>query len=251
MVRRTTTDTARGAGQESGAAARVAPWRSVVLELGFVAAALGCYLTVRWYTHGRTGAAIHHARDVLALERLLGVGWEHAVQDATLAVPGLGVLATQVYVWGYFPAVILVMVSLFVHDRGTYRRLRNALLVSGVAGLLVYAFYPCAPPWIGGSGFTDTVTQSSVETLARPGGITNHLGALPSFHVGWVILVAVVVYRAARSRVVRVLCVLHPVLMGYAVVATGNHWVLDVPAGALLAAVGLLGAAIITRLAPH
>ena len=79
--------------------------------------------------------------------------------------------------------------------------------------------------------------------VARPGGgITNHLGAIPSFHVGWVILVAVAVHRVARSRTLRGVAIAWPLLMSYAVVATGNHWVLDIPSGAALAAAGFLAA---------
>ena len=124
--------------------------------------------------------------------------------------------------------------------------MRNALLASGVLGLVVYAVYPCAPPWIGGGdGFTDTVAEGSFVAVARPPGVTNHLGAIPSFHVGWVILAGWVVFRIASSRTLRVLCVLYPALMGYAVISTGNHWVLDIPAGAALAALGLLVATLL------
>lgn len=219
-------------------------------ELGFVAVALACYLLVGWYTHDSTDAAVRHARSLIRLEHDLGVDWEHAVQDVTLAVPGMRGLLTQFYVWGYLPTLIVLVVWLYARHREPYRRLRNALLGSGVVGLLVYAFYPCAPPWIGGTGFTDTVATGAFESVARPHGITNHLGALPSFHVGWVILVAVVVFRVARTRTGRVLAVVYPILMAYAVVATGNHWVLDVPAGALLAGAGLLVASTADRTAP-
>lgn len=211
-----------------------------LLELGFVAAAIACYLAVRAYTLDRTGDAVSNARDLLALERHLGVDWEHRIQDATLSVPGLGTFFTQFYIWGYFPTLIAVTIWLYVRHREPYRTLRNALLTSGIVGLVSYAFYPCAPPWIGGVGFTDTVTEGPFLSVARPSGVTNHLGAFPSFHVGWVILVAVVVFSTTRSRVVRLLCVLHPAAMSYAVVSTGNHWVLDIPAGAVLAAFGLL-----------
>lgn len=239
---------ARDVDHEPGRPARVTAVRAVAAELGLAAAALACYLVVGWYTKGRTGDAIDHARDVLALERLLGIDWEHRVQDATLAVPGLGTFLTQFYFWGYFPALVLIVSWLFVRDRTVYRGLRNGLLVSGVAGVLVYAFYPCAPPWIGGSGFTDTIAASSVESLARPAGITDHLGALPSFHVGWVLLVAMALVRVARSPIVRALLVAYPMLMAYAVVATGNHWVLDVPAGVLLAVLGEVGGRRVSRL---
>jgi hypothetical protein len=37
-------------------------------------------------------------------------------------------------------------------------------------------------------------------------------------------------------------------LMAFAVVATGNHWVIDVPAGIVLALLGVLGARTLARL---
>jgi hypothetical protein len=75
--------------------ARVSSYRDVLVELGFVAVALALYLLVREYTDGRTVEAVANARDVLAVERWLGVDWEHATQDATLAVPWLGASVTQ------------------------------------------------------------------------------------------------------------------------------------------------------------
>jgi hypothetical protein len=226
--------------QDPQAGTRAGARRTVLPELGFAVAAAVCYLAVRWYTVARTEEAVSHARRLLSLERLLGLDWEHAVQDATLSVPGLSAFVTQFYVWAYFPLLIAIAVRLYLTHREAYRSMRNALLASGVVGLVVYAAFPCAPPWIGGTGFTDTVAAGPFQDVARPSGVTNHLGAVPSFHVGWVMLVAAVVHRVARSRVERVLCVLYPVLMSYAVVATGNHWVLDIPAGAALAAVGLV-----------
>ena len=232
-----------GAGR-TGRAARVPAY---VLELGFAAVALSCYLLVRWYAGDRTAEAVHHARDLLDLEQRLGMDWEHEVQDTMLAVPGLEPVVTQFYTWAYFPTLLVLAVWLYRTHREAYRRLRNALLASGVVGLVVYATWPCAPPWIGGVGFTDTVSSGAFESVARPAGITNHLGAVPSFHVGWVILVAVAVHRVARTRQGRLLATLHPAAMAYAVVATGNHWVLDVPAGLLLALAGLALAALADR----
>jgi len=219
----------------------------VLLELGFVAAAVACYLVVRAYTADRTAEAVSNAQGLLARERQLGVDWEHQVQDATMSVPGLSEFFTQFYIWGYLPTLIVVTIWLYVRHRESYRTLRTALLASGVAGLAAYAFYPCAPPWIADAGFTDTVTEGPFLSVARPPDITNHLGAFPSFHVGWVILAGIVVFSATRSRLVRALCVLHPAAMSYAVVSTGNHWVLDIPAGVLLAVVGLVAGRYVAR----
>lgn len=217
------------------------------MELCLVAAAIGCYLAVRWYTLDRTAEAVSNAHDVLSLERALGVNWEHQIQDATMSVPGLSEFFTQFYIWAYFPTVVVVAIWLYVRNRDAYRTLRDAFLVSGVAGLVVYAVFPCAPPWTDGAGFTDTVAAGPFVSLARPSGLTNHLGAVPSFHVGWVMLVGLILFSIARSRTFRVICVLYPAAMSYAVVSTGNHWLLDVLSGAALALIGLVGGPYLTR----
>jgi hypothetical protein len=224
--------------------------RGVLVELGFVAAALVCYLVVRWYTLPRIDQAIANARHVLAVEQALGIDWEHTVQNATMAVPALNAFFTQFYVWGYFPVLLAVMVWLYLRHRHSYRRLRNRMLASGAAGLLVYAFFPCAPPWIGGTGFTDTVSGDSLGEVARPSAIANVTAAMPSFHCGWLLIAGVVVFQATSSRLLRVLAIVPPALMSYAVVSTGNHWVLDVPAGLFLAGVVLAAFGYVHRVWP-
>ena len=221
--------------------------RGVPLELGFVVAALLLNALVRWYTLEDEARAVANARDVLALQERLHLDWEHAVQDATLTLTWLDSFTQWFYVWGYFPVVVVVLVGLYVWRPDTYPLFRNALLVSGAIGLLCYAFYPTAPPRLTDPGYVDTVATGVLDAAARPVGIANELGAIPSFHVGWLALSGYVVHRVTRSAVLRVLCVLVPATMAYAVVATGNHWVLDIPAGVAVALVGLLVARTMTR----
>jgi PAP2 superfamily len=217
--------------------------RALVTDVGLVGVGLLAYVVVRAVTHGDTEVALAHAHDVLALEAALGLDVELAVQQWALdTAPWLVTAATWFYVWGYFPVLVPTTLWLRARRPEAYRRLRTALLASGVVGLAVYALYPCAPPWLTDPGFVDTVSGASLEGVARPGALMNDLGAMPSFHLGWVTLVAVVLAGATTSVGVRVWCVVHPVAMAVAVVLTGNHWILDLPAGLALTAVGLLAA---------
>ena len=225
--------------------------RGVPLELGFVLVAFVCNALVRWYTLDDESQAVANAHDLLALEEALGLDWEHTFQDATLAVPWLDHVTQWFYVWGYFPVLASVLVGLYVLRPAAYRLLRNALLASGAIGLLGYAFYPTAPPRLTQLGYVDTVASGALDVAARPVGVANEWGAIPSFHVGWLALAGYVVFRVTRSAVLRVLCVLVPVLMSYAILATGNHWVLDIPAGLAVALAGLLVARAITPGRPH
>lgn len=225
--------------QPAGPARATRPgWRDLPLELGLVAVAVVVNLWVRAYTLDDHDEAVANAADVLALEQALGLDWEHAVQELTLAVPGLVTLASWYYVAGYFPVIGSVLVWLFVRHRATYRRLRTALLASGAVGMLGYAFYPTAPPRLTTFGFADPVAAGELGDAARPEGLANELAAIPSFHVGWLLLAVVAAASVVRSRWLRVVLLLQPVVMSVVIVATANHWVLDVPPGLAVAAVG-------------
>lgn len=211
----------------------------VLVELGLVAIAVACNAVVRWYTLDDGAVAAAHARDVLELQQALGLDWERPMQDAALAAGWVSGFASWFYVWGYLPVLAAALVGLFVWRPAAYAVLRNALLAAGVVGLLCYALYPTAPPRLLDLGYADTVAADGLGATARPVGIANEIAAIPSFHIAYLVVIAVVVFGATRSRALRVACVVEPVLMSWAVVVTGNHWVLDVPAGALLALVGL------------
>jgi hypothetical protein len=219
--------------------------RRLPTELALVGAVLVVNLLVRWATLDDTSAAARNARDVLELEQRLGLDWERAVQDAALAVPWLATGSSWVYVWGYLPVLIGGLAWLYARHPASYSVLRNALLVSGAVGVAAYAWYPCAPPRLG-PGYVDTVAAdgSALDAVAHPAGLANEIAAMPSFHVGWLALVGVVVFWSSRSLLLRAACVAVPVAMSVAVVATGNHWVLDVVAGLLVAALGLVVATV-------
>jgi hypothetical protein len=225
-------------------------WRSVPAELAWVAVGLACYLVVRAVTLDRLDEAHANAADVLALERDLGLDWEHAVQDVTLGLPWFSTAVAQFYFWAYFPTLVVTVVWLFLRHPAAYATMRNAVLASLVVGFVGYAVFPCAPPRIADEGYVDTVTDASLAAVERPIGITNEVAAMPSFHIAWLLVAAVVVFGVTRNPVLRVLCVAVPVLMAYAVVATGNHWVLDIPAGAVVGVAGLAVAGVIRARRP-
>ena len=64
--------------------------------------------------------------------------------------------------------------------------------------------------------------------------------AMPSLHVGWSVLVGLTVFRATSRTWLRAVAVAHPVLMALAVTATGNHYLVDSLAGALVALLAIL-----------
>jgi hypothetical protein len=200
-------------------------------QLAAVAAAFLAYSAVRVVTQGDRAGALDHGRDLLHLERAIGLDWERGVQDALIGHDVIRHFFTLLYAWGYWPVVAGTLIVLWRVDRVLFAIFRNALFLSGAVGLLVFALYPAAPPRML-DGFTDTVAESGQHFVAHPSGFTNPYAALPSFHAGWFFLAAVVLARAAARRTAlrRVARLLAP-LMSVAVVVTANHYVVDVVLG--------------------
>ena len=215
-------------------------WNALAWQAVLVAGAALVYFGVRDLTEGSRATAVAHARSLARLEATLGIDWERAVQDRITGDDRLVTLANWIYIYGHWPVVIATLTWLFVRHPPDFYLLRNAMFISGAIGIVVFALYPVAPPRLGVLEVVDTITErsTSYRTL-QPPGLTNHYAALPSLHFGWNLLVGIMVWRVARWGWLRALAVLMVVAMGWAVVATGNHYVIDVVAGAVVALTGL------------
>jgi len=197
------------------------------------------YFGVRGLTQGSAGLAFENARRVLGSERALGVAWERGLQDAVLDRSWLVTALNWVYIYGHWPVVIAALLWLFVRHPPDYLALRDAMFISGAIGLVIFMAFPTAPPRLVDLGLVDTVTQRSSSYRAlQPPGLLNKYAAMPSLHFGWNLLVGIALVRVARRRAVQAVVIAVPIAMAIAVVATANHFVLDVPAGAVVALAG-------------
>jgi hypothetical protein len=135
---------------------------------------------------------------------------------------------------------VVAGVLLYRHRRPSYYRLRNVCLLTGALGLVVFALFPVAPPRLTDLPVIDTVTRDSdgYRQLFPP-SFVNEYAAMPSFHAGWNLVVGIVVFGAWRHRLVRAAAVLMPAAMAFAVVATANHFVIDVIVGVMIVLVAL------------
>ena len=131
------------------------------------------------------------------------------------------------------------MIWLSWRHRHVFLRLRDAMVISGALGMVVFVTYPVAPPRLVPLGLVDTVTEnSSAYRVLQPPAFTNQYAAMPSLHAGWDLLVGIAIVTAATTVVLRVVGFLLPVLMMASVVATANHFVIDVVAGVALVLLG-------------
>jgi hypothetical protein len=210
-------------------------------ELGIFALAYLVYFGVRAITEGTAATALQHAFDLIRFEQRLGIAWEQTVQDVAVSSQTALDLVNAVYIYGHWPVIIIGGVLLFRYRRRHYYRLRNVALLSGLVGLVVFAIFPVAPPRLTDLPLVDTVTREA-EGYRQivPPELVNQYAAMPSFHAGWNVLLGIVVFGATGNLAIRTLAVAGPAAMALAVVATANHYVIDVAAGIAIVLAGLL-----------
>jgi hypothetical protein len=213
-----------------------------------VTAAMLVYFGIRNLTVGSREDALGNAENILEAEDALGIAWEDTIQASIVGSDTLVTLANWVYIWGHWPVILSAAIALYIVRRDSYFLLRNALFVSGAIGFVMFALVPVAPPRLLDLGLVDTVTeQSNAYRALQPPGLTNQYAALPSLHLGWNLAVGIVLLLTTAHLAVRAFALVSPLAMGFAVVATANHFLLDVVAGALVVLVGLAVASEIER----
>jgi membrane-associated phospholipid phosphatase len=191
-------------------------------------------------TKGDLEEAQENGRRILHLERTLHIDWESAIQSAALGHQPLSTLANWIYIWGFWPVLAGSAVFLYSRHRGEYFRLRNAVFVSGLIGFAFFAFLPVAPPRLVDPQLVDTITdRTGWYRSVLPPRVTDEYAALPSLHVGWSLLVGLALARALGRRTYA-LAVVIPGAMAFAVVATANHYILDVVVGCGVALTAVL-----------
>ncbi|MCW2616217.1 MAG: phosphatase family protein [Frankiales bacterium] len=213
--------------------------RALVPDVLAVTTGIVVYFGIRGLTDGAESTAVDHAHDVLRIEQAVGLDVEDEVQAALVHLEPVATVANWVYIWGHWPAIVATLVWLALRHRVVFRRLRNAMLVSGAMGLCIYTTYPVAPPRLAGLGLVDTVSERSHSyRVLQPPAFVNQYAAMPSLHVGWDLLVGLALLAVAGSVVLRVLGVAMPLAMAASTVVTANHYVLDVLVGAAFGMAG-------------
>ena len=229
-------------------AARVARTGRVrwLRELALIAVLYAGYSVARLIGDADFHSAVVHARDLLALERLLHIDIEAPANAALAAWTPLAVLASYWYSLLHYVVTPAVLVWAYRRHHGDYRRVRDALVLASAIGLVGFTLLPMAPPRML-PGFVDTLASTSgvgwwggdASAPRGLGALTNQLAAMPSLHVGWAVWVAWVVVTHSTRRWVRVLAVAYPIGTTLVVVATANHYLLDAVAGAAVIAVAI------------
>jgi membrane-associated phospholipid phosphatase len=170
-------------------------------------------------------------------QRLTGLG-ELTLQGWTQSSRLLETLVSWTYWNSEFTVIGLALLWVYLRRNAAFTRFRNTILIANVIGLIGYVLLPTAPPrFFTSIGFIDTVGQFGglnhgsglVELAANP------YAAMPSLHAADALIVGVVLASVVRRPIFKVIWLLWPAWVWFAVMATGNHFWLDVLAGIVLA----------------
>lgn len=196
------------------------------------------------HIRGEHAESVRHALRLFSIEENLHLDMERHLNSALAAVPWLAKLA------GYYYGMVLATVPIalawcwWMNPTG-FRRLRRLLVATTLPSLLVFWLVPVAPPRFAVHGIVDINALYNIlgGALARdPSRSANLYAALPSLHCAWSTWVAYVVFDTLRHR--RPLWAyaawLYPTMTALDVMATGNHFFLDVVAGVGLFLFGLV-----------
>lgn len=204
-------------------------------EAATLVLAASVYFGVRVIVEGSAEPGDRNAGWILRLENVLNIDVEHSMQDLALDSGVLRMLGNFSYVWLHWPLLIVALIIVFTRDTARYLQLRNALMVSGGLGLIVFWLFPVSPPRFM-PGFVGTVSpEARRHFLDIPISWSNQYAAFPSFHVGWTLIACLAVAATFTSRAARFTLMLPAALVAVSVVTTGNHYVSDATVGALLA----------------
>ena len=187
------------------------------------------------YGRREAATAIANAKNLDRLERTLGVGWEHGIQNWTLGAPHIFVgVANRLYFSSQFAISIAFLLWVYVRRNEHFTRIRNVLLGANYVSFVVLFLYPLTPPrMVPGAGYVDTLDENAVNLHSSMiNALNNPYSAMPSLHASYALVVGVAGFLLVRSRPLRLVWLLYPGLVFYSVIATGNHFVLDLAAGA-------------------
>ena len=221
-------------------------------EAALVVAVYALYQTTRGVVAGDRTVAVRHAHDVVSIERSLHVFVEGNVQRAAEHVSGL--IGTLGLAYLTLHLAITGSVLIWLHRRrpAEYPFVRTTLLLASGLALVGYLAFPTAPPRLSGIGILDTVTRHGHVNLNKGlvSSLYNPYAAVPSMHTAYAVIVGSTLVLLGRNVVTRIAGVVYPLLVVLVIVATGNHFLLDAAAGALVAALAAGATALLLQRPP-
>jgi hypothetical protein len=185
----------------------------------------------------RQATATTHARSILHLETSMHLDPEASLVHWLARHHTLAVWIANYYDNAHFVVTLGVVGWLWWRYPMQYRPLRTSLVLTNVIALVVFWLYPTAPPrLLDPARYPDVVASTHAFGSWHSGTLAtaaNQLAAMPSLHISWAAWSAFAVWQVFRHRRGAVVVWVYPAVTCVAVMATANHFLLDVVAGAV------------------
>jgi hypothetical protein len=160
----------------------------------------------------------------------------------------------------HFIATPLLAAVLWKVARRRFVWFRRRVIALSFAGLITYALYPAAPPWLAAREgaiapvtrlvprFAELLPIHGLGGLLTTGaGYGNSVAAVPSLHAAFSLLIALTLWPGVPRRW-RPLLLAYPLAMAFSVVFCAEHYVCDVLLGWLYTGGVLLAFRVASRL---
>lgn len=219
-------------------------WTDLLRQIGLFVGAFALYDVVRGLVlGGNLYKPFGDAMRIIDFERAVHIFVEPSVQAWAENKHVLMDVLDWSYLNGHFLVTLAVMAFIYFRRNRSFYFVRNVLLLSMMIALLGYWLYPTAPPrlmpeW----GFSDSISQfvtggSGFSDNTPAGAFVNAYAAVPSMHVCFASIIGWTMSRLVSRRLFGVAWLMYPGLVTFVVVATANHFLVDVFLGVLTATI--------------
>ena len=210
--------------------------RQIAIWFGFLFA----YQAARGIADRNPAKAFDNGLKVIDLEQHVHGLVELTIQRFVDSSQFMVSLASWTYWNSEFTVVGLALLWVYLRRHDAFTRFRNTILLANAIGLVGYVLLPTAPPrMFPDFGFDDTLSQFA--SLNHGSGLINFVAnpyaAMPSLHAADALIVGVVLFVVCRNWIAKAFWALWPTWVWFSVMATGNHFWLDVLAGVFVALV--------------
>lgn len=147
----------------------------------------------------------------------------------------------------HFLVGFAVLIVMYHRDRLVWGRWWRRLVLMNSIGLIGFVLLPSAPPWMSAESGNiamvyeglprgwDVIKVQWIHELFTFGrNHANEIAAMPSLHAAWPALLYLF-WGPRHGKAMRGLLAFYALFMGFTIVITGQHWLIDVFAGWLVA----------------
>jgi membrane-associated phospholipid phosphatase len=224
-------------------------WGDLFLQLGVWFGFMGAYQIARGLADRDPADAFVNGLAVIDAQRALHLLIEPDLQRVVVQTGGFLLQAVDITYWlSQFTVLGVALLWIYLRRNEAFARIRNWVLLTNMLGLAGYVLMPTAPPrFFPEFGFVDTLAQSAA--LNHGSGLielaSNPYAAMPSLHAADALIIGFAMATLVRSSWAKLAWTLWPSWVWFSVMATGNHYWLDIAAGVATAVLagGLLALA--------